>query len=159
MADMDIPDFDGGRQTVRKPNNNGRANANASAPVVLSNEDKAALDGQPVKATSNSRLTSAAANTNATLVKNAPGTLTRVIGHNKAAADRYLKLYNMTSAPTVGTSTPFMTITLPAGLPFALELQQFFSSGISFALTTGVADNDTGALSAGDITGLNLQYA
>lgn len=107
-----------------------------------------------------SRITSAAASTNATVAKDSPGILYSLIGFNAAASARYLKVYDKATAPTVGTDTPKLTITLPATTAFSIDWQMpiEFRAGISYALTTGVADNDTGALTAGDITGLNIIF-
>lgn len=44
MATMLVKNASGTNETVEKPNANGRAAASASRPVVLSTEDKAALD-------------------------------------------------------------------------------------------------------------------
>ncbi|WP_159585932.1 hypothetical protein [Chelativorans xinjiangense] len=106
------------------------------------------------------RLVSAAASTNATSAKAAPAEMYSIIGYNAAAALRYLKLYDKASAPTVGTDTPFMTIPLPASTAFALDfpVPVYFKTGLAFALTTGVADADTGALTAADVVGLNIAY-
>jgi hypothetical protein len=106
-----------------------------------------------------SRLLSAAGTTNATSAKASAGYLHKVIGYNAAAAARWLKFYNKASAPTVGTDTPVMTIYLPGQTSFALDLDGlYFSTGIAYALTTGGADNDTGALTAADVLGLNVIY-
>lgn len=111
---------------------------------------------------STARLLSAAASTNATSVKGSAGRLYKIQGYNAAAAVRYLKLYNKATAPTVGTDTPVRTIALPPLTAFDLDwsnLGYYFSTGIAFALTTGSADADTAALTAGDILGLNMDYA
>lgn len=107
------------------------------------------------------RLPSCAATTNATLVKNSAGRVFHVFGYNASASVRYLKLYNKASAaPTVGTDTPFLTLPLPSG-GFAFDIPSSLSlgTGIGYALTTGAADADTGALTAADIVGLNILYA
>lgn len=110
--------------------------------------------------TSNSRIVSAAATTNATSAKAAAGVLYSVKGYNAAATVRYLKFYNKASAPTVGTDTPTHTITLPPQAGFALDwpIGRYFATGIAYAMTTGSADADTGALTAGDVLGLNVEY-
>lgn len=107
-----------------------------------------------------SRIVSSAATTNATNSKTFQGRLFYVKGFNNAAAGRYLKIYNGAGVPTVGTDVPTHTIYLPAKAAFALDWPTgfFFSTGIGYALTTGSADNDTGAVAAGDILGLNLEY-
>lgn len=112
----------------------------------------------PGPATTTTRILSAAASTNATSAKTSAGTLKRVIGYNAAATIRYLKIYNKASSPTVGTDTPILTLPLPPATGFDLGLEYSFATGIAFALTTGSADTDTGALTAGDILGLNVAY-
>ena len=83
----------------------------------------------------------------------------------------YLKLYDTTSAPTIGSGTPLMTIPLlseqawngTAMIAIGAITQEWFGSigvscltGIGYTLTKLAADNDTTALSAGDVTGLNI---
>lgn len=109
---------------------------------------------------SNTRLLSAAGTTNATLVKNDQGTLWHITGYNVAGAARYLKIYDKAAAPSVGVDTPSHTFYLPASAAFRFDWEKgrFFATGISFALTTGNGDADTGALTAGDILALNVEY-
>jgi hypothetical protein len=73
----------------------------------------------------------------------------------------YLKFYNATAANvTVGTTTPVITMGLPAGssghVPFPEGIA--FGTAITVAATTGVADNDTGAPDANDVV-VNIFYA
>lgn len=80
--------------------------------------------------------------------------------HNAAASARYLKFYNATAATVVvGTTAPVMTFPLPAGatghISFAVAVA--FSTAITIAATTGLADNDTGAQSANDVI-VNVFY-
>lgn len=104
------------------------------------------------------RLLSAAASTNATLIKSTPGDLFQIIGYNASTSVRYLKIYNKASAPTVGTDTPILTLPIPPSTGFAFDWPEgyWFSTGMSFAITTGSPDADTGALTAGDVVGLNI---
>lgn len=136
-------------------------------PVVLQGSDAATSSSlsNPAPVTSvgpneTSRLLSAAASVNATLVKNSAGVVYRVSGYNANAAARYLKLYDKATAPTVGTDTPFWTEYLAPQSKFTVDLPSglYFDLGIGYGLTTGGADNDTGALTAGDILALNLAY-
>jgi hypothetical protein len=101
----------------------------------------------------------AAGSTNATSVKASAGQVGGWYLFNAATSTRYLKLYNKASAPTVGTDTPFMTIPVPAGAAANVELTAGIAmgTGIAFALTTGVADSDTGAVTANDVV-VNLLY-
>ncbi len=109
-------------------------------------------------ATGTSRILSAAATTNATSAKATAGSVRQITGFNAAVTARYLKFYNKASAPTVGTDTPRKTIYLPAGTAFVIDCNDYYATGIAYALTTGLADADTGALTAGDILALNVDY-
>ena len=100
-----------------------------------------------------------AATTNATSVKATPGVVTSIVATNVNAAARYLKLYNKASAPTVGTDTPVQVYMLPpaGGAVITLDKPLWFSTGIAFALTTGAADSDTGAVALSELI-VNLGY-
>lgn len=101
-----------------------------------------------------------AATTNATLVKSTAGQIFTIMASNTYTAARFLKLYNLTVAPTVGTSTPVMTIALPANWAGTLDFSDYgavFSTGISLAITGAYADADTTAVAAGDVL-LNITY-
>lgn len=107
-------------------------------------------------------LPSAAASTNATLIKATSGRVAAITAYNASAAVRYLKLYNKASAPTVGTDTPVLTFAIGPAQQFNLAVMGvgiYFATGIAYALTTGSADSDTGALTAADVVGLNIVYA
>jgi len=99
-------------------------------------------------------------------VKATAGQVYGIIALNLATSVRFLKLYNATAANvTVGTTTPVLTIPIPTqagtahGAGFTLILPQgiAFATAITAAVTTGVADNDTGAPGANDVV-LNLLY-
>lgn len=111
-----------------------------------------------LSSTNTSRIVSAAASTNATVAVAHNGTLKRIIGYNAASSARYFKAYDSASSPTVGTDTPVLTIYLPPATGFEIPIDRYFSDGICYALTTGSADNDTGALTAGDVLGLNVLF-
>jgi hypothetical protein len=79
---------------------------------------------------------------------------------NVAASARFLKFYNATAASvTVGSTTPLLTLPLPAAAAANVEFPHgiAFSTAITVAATTGVADADTGAPSANDVV-INLFY-
>ena len=108
------------------------------------------------------RLPSAAASTNATSGGVGPSALCFVSAYNAAASVRYLKLYDKATAPVVGTDVPVMTIAIQATSQLLMNLGEnrlLFRNGLAFALTTGAPDADTGAVTAGDVLGLNLGYA
>ena len=94
-----------------------------------------------------------AASTNATSAKASAGQVYGWYLSNSNAANRYFKLYNKASAPTVGTDTPVMTIMIPAGGAANVlgATGIAFGTGIAYALTTGAADSDTGAVAANEI--------
>lgn len=146
--------FDFANRRVVDPNNDRT--------VLIPTQALAAPDGTVLGSPSVARLVSAAANTNPTSVKAAAGRVYKVRAHNAAAALRYLKLYDKASAPTVGTDTPKATIALPASSSTDVDFGPLgipFAAGIAFALTTGVADADTGALTAADVVALNLLWS
>ena len=93
-----------------------------------------------------------ASSTNATLVHAGNCGLYEIICSNNNASARYLKLYN-SMAITVGTTVPVWTILIPGlgGISKSLPEGVKFGTGLSFALTTGYADNDVGAVAAGDL--------
>jgi len=86
-------------------------------------------------------------------VKAAAGQLFSIVAFNTTAAPLYLKFYNATAAnTTVGTTTPALTFVVPgnadsdgAGFVWNNEIGFAFSTAISAAVTTAVADSDTGA--------------
>lgn len=100
-----------------------------------------------------------AATTNATSAKASAGKVYGWALYNDNASEVYLKLYNKASAPTVGTDTPVITFAIPAGGAANVEFAHgiTFSTGIAWAVTTGITDADTTAVSAN--TGVtNLFY-
>jgi hypothetical protein len=107
-----------------------------------------------------------AATTNATLIIAGAKKLYSVHASNITTTDVYLKLYNKATAPTVGTDTPVLTLLIPgkpAGTvttPMRFDLSTFgdaFSLGIGIALTSGVADADTAAVTANNVL-VNTHY-
>jgi len=79
---------------------------------------------------------------------------------NASTSVRFVKFYNATAASTtVGTTVPVITMGIPAGA----AANAFNSHGIEFntaitvASTTGIADNDTGAPNANDVS-VNIFY-
>lgn len=105
-----------------------------------------------------------AATTNSTSVKASAATVYSIQAFNTNAAARYLKIYNKASAATVGTDVPVQVYTIPgntagAGLVVPIPSQGIaLSTGFAFALTTGAADNDTGAVALNEIV-VSYSYA
>jgi len=92
---------------------------------------------------------------NATAVKAAPGQVFGWDFYNNNAAVRVLKLYNQTAAPNPASDTPFLRIPVPPGgkAQVTLESGIEFSTGIAFAMVTGLGDSDNTAVGANDLTG------
>lgn len=100
------------------------------------------------------------ATTNAVSVKSTAGTAYLITVDNVSASARYLKLYNLATAPTVGTSVPILTIPLPATSSQVLNLGALgkrFSTGIAIAITGAMVYTDTTVIVAGDVH-LNIDY-
>jgi hypothetical protein len=102
-----------------------------------------------------------AASTNATSITSSQTRVYTVYAHNVNAAVRYLKVYDKSTAPTVGTDVPILTLPIPgntAGAGFVMDSEGFqVSNGLAVALTTGIADSDTGAV-GGNETVVNFLY-
>lgn len=80
---------------------------------------------------------------------------------NAATSTRYVKFYDAsTASTTVGTTTPVLTIPVPAGAAANVfsEIGIAFATAITAACVTGVADNNTGAPAANDVQ-VNFFYA
>lgn len=97
-------------------------------------------------------------------VKASAGTVYGVAFSNLATSTRFLKFYNATAANvTVGTTTPVLTLALPGNASDDISGVLSFPQGIAFstaitaAATTGVADNDTGAPGANEVL-VNILY-
>lgn len=103
-----------------------------------------------------------AASTNEALIQAGPVQIYGWSLYSVNASARYLKLYNTATTPVVGTDTPVMTILIPGSSTGAGNNWQgahgiSFPLGLGFALTTGIADNNTGAVAANEIA-VNLHW-
>lgn len=110
--------------------------------------------GTVLPVTPTTLFTNSAATTNATLVKSTAGTLWSIAVSNTNAAARFLKLFNLTTAPTVGTSVPVFTVAIPSGGTVLVNGGSNgirFATGISLAITGAAGDLDTTAIGAGDV--------
>lgn len=87
-------------------------------------------------------------------IKSTAGVVYSMYVYNRATSMRFVKFYNATAASTtVGTTTPVAVFALDASQGLALSFPHglAFSTAISFAATTGVADSDTGAPGANEV--------
>jgi hypothetical protein len=97
--------------------------------------------------------------------KGSAGTLYSIDAMNMTSSVLYLKIYDGTAASvTVGTTTPVLTYVLPTngdsnGCGMVKNIPQglAFANGITVAVTTGLADNNTGAPAANAAI-VNLGY-
>ena len=95
-----------------------------------------------------------AASTNATSTKASAGQVYNVNLYNSGTL-AFIKFYNKASSPTVGTDTPVATYAIPASgrCDFSIPLGLMFTTGIAYAITGGVADSDTTAVTLNQVTG------
>lgn len=112
------------------------------------------------KANATHILPTSASSTNATSVTTAATDVFSIWAYNGNAAVRYLKIYNLATSPTVGTSTPILVIPLPPSQLTRIEWAKglYLSVGLAYALTTGSANSDTNAVGT-DITGVTITYS
>lgn len=95
-------------------------------------------------------------NTTGVLLKGGSGFVYSIQLGSIGAAPAYLKLYDKATAPTCGTDTPVKRLIIPAAAtaangtatPIAFPGAIRFEQGIAYCVTTGIADNDTGAPAA-----------
>ena len=110
--------------------------------------------GTILPVTPTTTFTNSLATTNALLIKSTAGTLWSAVVSNTSAAARFLKFFNLTGAPTVGTSVPVFTVPIPPGGTVLVNGGSNgirFGTGISLAITGAAGDLDTTAIGAGDV--------
>lgn len=113
-----------------------------------------AVTGTILPVTPTTTFTNSLATTNALLIKSTAGTLWSAVVSNTSAAARFLKFFNLTVAPTVGTSVPVFTVPIPPGGTVLVNGGSNgirFGTGISLAITGAAGDLDTTAIGAGDV--------
>lgn len=97
--------------------------------------------------------TNTTASTNAANLKGSAGQVFSVTANNTTAAAKFLRLYNKATAPTTGTDTPVVVLTVPANSSkeFAWPNGLQFGTGIGVACTGGGAVLDNTNTAAGDV--------
>jgi hypothetical protein len=97
-----------------------------------------------------------AASTNATLLKATAGRVFSICLTNTTASVRVLHMHNMTTTPTVGSSIPTYSVVIPANgtVQWHSPLGRAHTTGISYSITTGIADLDATATAVGDVIGV-----
>jgi hypothetical protein len=99
---------------------------------------------------------------NQSVVKSSPGKIYGGSITNTGTSNIFVKFYNRTTAPTVGTDPISYTLAILAGetvyIPDAFGVYGlYFSAGIAIATTLGLPDNDTTAI-PGAVILVNLIY-
>lgn len=97
-----------------------------------------------------------AASTNSTSLVASASLVYSIQLANTNAAARFLKLYDSATAPTCGT-TPKKTVIVPgstagAGNNVMFPIGLRFNKGVAFCITGAMADADTTAISANEVT-------
>lgn len=88
-----------------------------------------------------------------TEIKATAGQLFYLVITNLDATNVYARLYNLTAANADETDTPVQRFLVPTGggIVVPMSFGAAFSTAITLRITTGAADNDTGALSANEV--------
>jgi hypothetical protein len=95
------------------------------------------------------------ASTNATSVKGSLGNIFSLfLANSHATLDRYFKLYDKATAPTVNTDTPTHTILLAPRSNVIVPILGFisFGTGIAYSITDLMADTGQAAIGANEVT-------
>lgn len=100
--------------------------------------------------------------TNSTLVKGSAASLFKVEAFNNSTMPGYLKLYNLSTAPTPGSSLVWLRFLVPGnsgggGLVTEYSGGVTAGTGIGYTFTGGIADSDTTAVSAATYI-VNIHY-
>ena len=140
---------------------NATVNTNAEGGLWASN--MAASNGGCTIGTTTSII--GGASVNETQVKATAGQIYSISAFSLDATPVYLKLYNDTAANIDETDTPVYRLMIPAattaslgsGLVFNFGVGLEFTTAITFRVTTGIADNSTGALTADEVL-INVCY-
>lgn len=102
--------------------------------------------------------TAASATTNATNIKNAAGTVYGYTLTNTTTTIYYLRMYNLSSAPTCSSATGYVaTIPIPpaaaaggaGGREISKNIGQAFTTGIGFCVTGGPSSTDNTSAATG----------
>ena len=102
------------------------------------------------------------ATTNAANIKSSAARLYGFAFANTSAAWLYVHLYNLSGAPTVGTSTPKSTLAIPPGGSVVQNYGDIgigYSLGLAIAITQSPGDTDATALSTTNQIIGDIQYA
>lgn len=101
--------------------------------------------------------------TNSTLISSIPRQVYKIECFNNSATIGYLHTYNLSSAPTAGSSLVFDRFLVPAntsgaGLITTTDVGVPYTTGLGYTFTGGIADTDTTAISSGLSYIVNIYY-
>lgn len=136
---------------------NSSALVGVGAPLPTGSSTIGSVNALQVATASNLTTTTSvnsAASTNAANVKTTAGTVYALTANNTSAAAKFIRLYNKASAPTVGTDTPVLVLTIPANSSQTYSFGGVglrFATGIGHAITNAAAVLDATAVAAGDV--------
>lgn len=142
----------------------GSVSLSANTPTLAAGTNLAGDVGIQLRANATGAATvskfTAAATTNAANIKATAG---RVVGWhltNTTASVKYFRFFNLATAPTMGTSSPYFVVPIPANGIATMSIPSglAFATGISIACTGAVADLDTTVTAANDVIG-SIWYA
>lgn len=148
-----IRSLDHTRIPVEVTSGHQHADSASSVPIYI-NGGTTGITESSLVSPSTSSITSTAG-TNATAIKTTAGNLYATTITNFGATDVYVKFYNKTSAPTVGTDTPRLVIKVPANSDRTVEFGRTgvrYTSGIALAITGAQAIADATAVAANQVT-------
>lgn len=96
-----------------------------------------------------------AASTNSTLIKASVGRMYGYQFANLTATWKFARLYNLATAPVVGTTVPLFVVAIPpnAMTEVFFTIPVTFTLGIGYSITGAVADLDATAVAASDVQG------
>jgi len=100
------------------------------------------------------------ATTNAANIKASGANLYGLSVMNTSNATRYIRLYNLATAPVVGTSVPIIVVAVPATSSKEVQYTPAlrFATGLAVSITSGAPVLNTGVVVAGDVQ-LTISYA
>ena len=140
---------------------NPRTSFNPTQPVHIASSSALTINPSTGNGYSTHHTAISAATTNATNVKSGVPSIGSMIISNTSASIRYFKIFNLTVAPTMGTSTPVLNYAIMPNSTMAIDCSFAgirLSSGFSYAITAGQALLDNTAVGAGDVV-VNISYA
>ena len=94
-----------------------------------------------------------AASVNATAVKTSAGSVNSVTVSNVSSSVRYFKMYNKASAP-ISADTPVRVVAVQPNTTISVDTGSYglrHSTGISYQITGGIANNDATAIGANEV--------